>query len=87
MKEMRLLGSELDLEEDKKIRIRKFNFIESNILRDKEFANRRKTFVTLMKCGIPKKNTLMRPKFKLMTIVRSKERETRANKGFKKVII
>jgi len=40
-----------------------------------------------MRCGIPKKNTLVRPKFKLVTIVRSKERETGPTKGFKKVII
>jgi len=40
-----------------------------------------------MRCGIPQKNTLMRPKFKFVTIVRSKEGETRATKGFKEVII
>jgi len=37
MKEMRLLGCESDLEEDKNRS--EFDFIENNILRDKEFAS------------------------------------------------
>ena len=40
-----------------------------------------------MRCGIPEKSTLPILKFKLVMIVRFKERETRATTGFKKAII
>jgi hypothetical protein len=69
------------------VKIREPVLIENNILRHKQSTTRRQTSIPFVRWRITKKYTLMRPKFKFVSVIRSQQRKTCTTKNFEKLII